>query len=212
MTRPASGSPDAACRLTTGETDLNRGLHMLDCTMPPTATGPRAWSSQEDEKIRDGWRVGLSARQIADGLSNRSRNAVIGRVHRLGIAANAPRLTSPSKRQIEAASRKTPLMQRARKRRSVDRVTAMLGSKPAPVVAPDLPPLVASFVDLEDHQCKWLPGEPSGPVCGRHKLPGLPYCEGHARRAYRSVEPTEPTSEPTMTGFAMPRHRTMVTV
>ena len=55
-------------------------------------------------------------------------------------------------------------------------------------------PLV-QLVDIEDDQCRWIPGEPRDGCCGKPKVPGLSYCEVHARRAYRPIEVTRAERE-----------------
>ena len=53
----------------------------------------------------------------------------------------------------------------------------------------------AALVDLEQHHCRWPcadAGHYSKPVyCGENKVPGLPYCEHHARRAYHTPQPAQ---------------------
>lgn len=50
----------------------------------PIGTG--SWSADEDALLRRDWPAGESASEIARQLPGRSRNAVIGRAHRLGLA------------------------------------------------------------------------------------------------------------------------------
>ena len=53
----------------------------------------RGWSSDEDDRLRDMFKQGFSASQMATAFDNRSRNSVIGRLHRLGLRSgdHAPR-------------------------------------------------------------------------------------------------------------------------
>jgi GcrA cell cycle regulator len=49
---------------------------------------------------------------------------------------------------------------------------------------------VTSVVELQSHHCRWPIGDPvMVGFCGADRLGALPYCETHARRAYRVVSP-----------------------
>jgi len=60
------------------------------------------WSHNRVEQLKKLWEAGLSASQIAAELGNVSRNAVIGKVHRLGLSGRAKRLSSAAPRRRKA--------------------------------------------------------------------------------------------------------------
>ena len=71
-------------------------------------TGKRAmfdWSEQEDETLKKLWADGLSAQAISDQMTGRSRNSVIGRVHRLALSGRKKTVsTQPRKTRPKVAS------------------------------------------------------------------------------------------------------------
>ena len=149
------------------------------------------WTEERVELLRKLWAEGLSASQIAGRLGEVTRNAVIGKVHRLGLAArSAPhyRLAGhglPRGRRVE--------------RGSVRPVSAKpLRSAPAPrkLSAPvlvfatadvELASLGLGLLDLTPASCRWPFGDPRRDVdfsfCGRDAEG--PYCDHHARIAFR---------------------------
>jgi GcrA cell cycle regulator len=108
-------------------------------------------------------------------LGGVTRNAVIGKVHRLGLAGRAG--PTRSERPRRSASH-----------RSVAR---------APSVEPEIveeDPIVledgnfATVLTINDRMCRWPIGDPSENefhFCGRNPKAGSPYCEAHARKAYQ---------------------------
>ena len=79
------------------------------------------WSHNRVEQLKILWEAGLSASQIAAELGNVSRNAVIGKVHQLGLSGCAKRLSSaaPLRRKAHPAQhvmRVTPRLRAATRR------------------------------------------------------------------------------------------------
>ncbi len=60
------------------------------------------WSHNRVEQLKKLWEAGLSASQIAAELGNVSRNAVIGKVHRLGLSGRGKSLSSAAPRRRKA--------------------------------------------------------------------------------------------------------------
>src|SRR5262249_34212540 len=134
------------------------------------------WSDDRVEQLKTLWTEGLSASQIARALGGVTRNAVIGKVHRLGLAGRA----SPSRaeRPRVSMSPKTPSLRSHQ--------------PPAPIVEEDPLQLedgnFATVLTIPDVMCRWLLGDPSATefhFCGRSPKSGSPYCEAHARKAYQ---------------------------
>lgn len=156
-----------------------------------------AWTDERVELLKKLWADGLSASQIAGRLGGVTRNAVIGKVHRLGLSgrATSSRSSSPRPRRthVPRANRAPSLLFGTRGN------TAL---KPAYEAEPDFQPapleeLViplherASILTLKESMCRWPigdPGEEDFHFCGRKKLGTLPYCEHHARMAYQPVQ------------------------
>lgn len=169
-----------------------------------------AWTEDRVAVLTKLWAEGLSASQIAAQLGGVTRNAVIGKVHRLGLSGRA-KPSRPTARRVN----KTP---KARVK------TAAVPKKPKPakvavkpvVQAPPAPPLeakplpngeFATILTIRDHMCKWPIGDPTASdfrFCGRKIKAGEPYCEAHCSVAYqpsrrrggsqqRSLPPRRPT-------------------
>lgn len=145
------------------------------------------WTEERVSLLRKLWTEGLSASQIAKQLGGVTRNAVIGKVHRLGLAGRATP-SRPAKRPVRAA-RPRPLAGP-----SAPRLRTPTASVLPVVSAPQLEPLVlasgrtASVLTLNDRMCKFPIGDPTDAdfaFCGREHGSAGPYCGDHARLAYQ---------------------------
>lgn len=166
------------------------------------------WDEDRVQKLKKLWDEGYSASQCASRLGGVSRNAVIGKVSRLGLPARAP--CRVATRKATARTAHLPRPKPKIDMRSVNKLeTQTLGLDPRkgyawantmrvdgrkhvepipPPVETDIPRV--SFTDLDEHKhCKWIctptavgPYEPQ--FCGGDRVDGLPYCECHARRAF----------------------------
>lgn len=160
-----------------------------------------AWTEDRVELLKKLWAEGLSASQIANRLGDATRNAVIGKVHRLGLSGRATtsRIKSVRPRKRAAATR------RVRPTRFVNvgggghesYALANHGQhalEPTFELAEELDiPLEErkSIATLKECNCRWPIGDPTHEdfyFCGRDKVPGMPYCEFHARKAFQPVQ------------------------
>jgi GcrA cell cycle regulator len=156
--------------------------------MSLSSPGP-GWTDTRVETLTTLWRSGLSASQIARALGGVTRNAVIGKLHRLGLAGRAAPQSSRPIRAARAAVR--PARARRPSQRPlasrVDAANAPLQEVVDSVGAFDLATLAA-------HACRWPIGDPRATgfgFCGEPVNAG-PYCEAHRRRAFRpAAEPLE---------------------
>ena len=148
------------------------------------------WSSERIEQLRSLWHDGLSASQIATSLGGITRNAVIGKAHRLGLTGRP----SPIKNRSASVARPRPPRRPRVQHVPQPRMIAAAPVAPARHVEPihkhveieDGPG--ATILTLTDRICKWPIGDPRHPdfhFCGRGSAEGLPYCADHARRAYQ---------------------------
>jgi len=142
------------------------------------------WTEDRVATLRKLWAEGLSASQIAKQLGGVTRNAVIGKVHRLGLAGRATP-SRPAKRPVRAARPRVigPTAPRLR-----------MPSAAPTVVIPALEPLkledgkAASVLTLNESMCKFPIGDPNDAdfaFCGRASFGSHPYCADHARLAYQ---------------------------
>lgn len=125
-----------------------------------------AWSEDRIAKLRELWDKGLSASQIAAELAEGvTRNAVIGKAHRLGLKSR------PSPVKTEASKPKK--------------------AAPKPKIKKEKNKNI-SLLELNERVCKWPighPGEEEFHFCGRDSQPGLPYCPEHCAMAYQAQAP-----------------------
>jgi GcrA cell cycle regulator len=162
------------------------------------------WTEQQIQMLKEMWGHGFSASEIAGRMGGgMSRNAVIGKAHRLKLSAGL-RSTKPaegSARMATAASDTNSIMKASRKR-------TMLRPLPVLPVAPatTVTKMVAresfrTFDNIKrtegvavaragERQCRWPVGDPRSPdfrFCGCTVYESLPYCIDHARVAYQSM-------------------------
>jgi GcrA cell cycle regulator len=143
----------------------------------------QGWSDDRVETLKRLWLEGLSAAQVARQLGGVSRNAVIGKLHRLGLSGVRAASARPRRIAGPAARRARPTQPRRRPKPSVLPAAVL----PIPV-DPGEPGLVRDATGLRPHMCKWPIGDPLSDAfsfCGRPALSGGPYCPAHTRLAHR---------------------------
>lgn len=151
-----------------------------------------SWTDDRVDLLKKLWAEGLSASQIAGRLGSVTRNAVIGKVHRLGLSGRATtsRMKSHRPRQRMAAKR----LAKSRYATIGNPALRALYNAETNVYLPPTEELVIpvaerkSIQTLTEVTCRWPIGDPQNTefhFCGKNKVPGLPYCEFHARRAFQ---------------------------
>ena len=139
-----------------------------------------SWTPEREEKLRELWKKGHSASQIASMLGDTTRNAVIGKAHRLNLEA---RMTS-KKKQVTAGKQKNSSLKeyKTQKLGRKARFKALLldknfeGEKPL------------KLEELTDKTCRWPIGHPHEEnfyFCGRQSMEKLPYCKLHVLYAFQ---------------------------
>ena len=158
-----------------------------------------AWNDERVELLKKLWGEGLSASQIAGRLGGVTRNAVIGKVHRLGLSGRATtsRMKNPRPRlRTAAAQAKRPGKSRfgsigSPSFRALYQPEAEAYAAPAEELVIPMAER-KSIQTLGDCNCRWPIGDPQLAdfhFCGKDKVTGLPYCEFHARRAFQPPQP-----------------------
>ncbi|RDL49015.1 hypothetical protein BLJAPNOD_00110 [Ensifer sp. M14] len=163
------------------------------------------WTDERVEKLKKLWSEGLSASQIAAQLGGVSRNAVIGKVHRLSLpgrakAGGTTAATRPKQRPATSAPRAPNYAARVATRTvtrsagatvlkeevEVDLVAEQDFSIRTDVVVPMSRRL--ELTQLTERTCKWPIGDPLKEefhFCGNDSPEASPYCSFHARLAYQ---------------------------
>ena len=151
-----------------------------------------SWTDERVELLKKLWSDGLSASQIAAELGGITRNAVIGKVHRLGLSGRAKSASSTAPRPRKARS---PMMRIGRA--SIRGNTALahayeMEAEAAPELIDNVIPIGQrrTILELTEQTCRWPVGDPSTTdffFCGGNTVTGLPYCVHHSRVAYQPV-------------------------
>jgi GcrA cell cycle regulator len=155
-----------------------------------------SWTDERVETLKKFWQEGLSASQIAGKLGGVTRNAVIGKVHRLGLAGRAPTSRQKIHRPRRAVNAPAPkrLVNKSRFGQPGNpalREIYQANSEPFTSTYEELviPEKERKFIaTLNESDCRWPIGDPQHAdfhFCGKSKVTGLPYCEFHARRAFQ---------------------------
>jgi len=155
------------------------------------------WTKERIERLKELWGEGLSASQIAAELGEGvSRNAVLGKAHRLGLAqsqakvTDAPRLRTSTRLPNPSSSAEPPVQQDPA---PVPRTTNQQPTRQPEVIAAPVqvvvpPPEGVTIMELREFMCRWPLGDPTTPefrYCGARAVEGLPYCSHHAQIAYQ---------------------------
>lgn len=144
-----------------------------------------AWTDERVELLKKFWAEGLSASQVACEIGV-SRNAVIGKVHRLGLSHPPKRNATPKPRAPRAPRRKASLALSFNQPTAT--VIAMAEQPPAAETGKPLPgSRPRTLLELRENQCRWAVGLDED---GRHLFCGEPtplkssWCDAHADLAY----------------------------
>ncbi|MGH6769464.1 MAG: GcrA family cell cycle regulator [Xanthobacteraceae bacterium] len=152
------------------------------------------WTTERVQQLQSCITAGLTCSQIAAEIGV-TRNAVIGKIHRMGLSTLARKpagiakgLSSRMQRAREDMRREdlgaTPLV----------RLLRATAAKMAAAEAGQTMPLViesarrCSLLELAGSHCRWPLGDPANTgfaFCGNDAIAGISYCLGHARLAYR---------------------------
>ena len=175
-----------------------------------------SWTDERVEILTKMWAEGNSASQIAKELCGVTRNAVIGKVHRLGLSNRATTTTS-NKSESKTKSSPKSSSRAKQKSRKVDvaepksdnvpslRRQIIPAGQPLPPqpsaneISPEALARVSeiekkakklSLLELTEKTCKWPVGDPATEdfwFCGLATQSGKPYCEAHVGVAFQPM-------------------------
>lgn len=160
-----------------------------------------SWTDEQIDLLQKLWLQGMSASRIAKELANGvTRNAVIGKVYRLGLSGRPKAAASGGAAQSPRPQKAAPQPQSPRPQTLVIQGNTALVAQAEPMAAPE--PVLGrkaevvialcepvTIADLRETMCRWPIGDPTAAefrFCGAKKLPGVgPYCACHAGVAYQ---------------------------
>ncbi len=153
------------------------------------------WTEERVELLKKLWADGRSSSEIANELGGGlTRNAVIGKVHRLKLPTKHRVLPAGAKPNVRNPALAKPVTGKGGRKGAPGhkKVFHRPGVPKCPQVAAprlnDEPGVdVTHLLGLNAHPCRWPVGDATGEhqqFCGREPVEGSPYCAGHAARAY----------------------------
>ena len=137
------------------------------------------WDESKVQKLKELWGKGNTASQIAEIIGGISRNAVIGKAHRLNLSAKIKTRTAASNETFQNSIEKKGIkIKRGRK----NKFKSLIIEKD---FEPENP---KQLEELDDNSCKWPIGHPDEETfyfCGRTSLKDFSYCKLHLLYAYQ---------------------------
>ena len=150
------------------------------------------WTVERVAKLAELWQSGLSASQVARQLGGGlSRNAVIGKIHRMGLKA---RIAPSRPRAVAGASSERARRPSSAIPRSIKRTDRVFTPR---LPTAELDP-TANILTLTHAACRWPIGDPRETdfgYCGRSQSGAGPYCQHHTQVAFRGPLAPRPAGE-----------------
>ena len=138
-----------------------------------------SWNEEKVEKLKELWGKGSTASQIAEIIGGISRNAVIGKAHRLNLSSKIKTRNASSSQNFDNSSEENSSK---RRRGSKSKFQSLMIEKD---FEPENP---KKLEELDESSCKWPVGHPeeqSFYFCGRSSLKDFSYCKLHLLYAYQ---------------------------
>ena len=148
-----------------------------------------SWTEEKVSKLKELWGKGSTASQIAEIIGGISRNAVIGKAHRLNLSSKIKTRHSSSSQSFDNDSEKNNSKQRPGRK---SKFKSLIIEKD---FEPERP---KQLEELDENSCKWPknhPDEKDFYFCGRSSLKDFSYCKLHLLYAYQPKGKKEDASD-----------------
>ena len=149
-----------------------------------------SWTDEKVTKLKELWGKGNTASEIAQIIGGISRNAVIGKAHRLNLSAKIKTRTATSSQNFDNSANEKNTLKTRRGRKS--KFKSLIIEKN---FEPENP---KQLEELDENSCKWPIGHPdekSFYFCGRSSLKDFSYCKLHLLYAYQPKGKKEEVTE-----------------
>lgn len=136
-----------------------------------------SWTDERVALLKKLWGEGKTAAEIAKELGGVTRNAVIGKAHRLKLSSRVSPIQQNTKKVVKKVEEK-PVVKKSRP------------MKPKPEVITKPVGELYQLSELKERMCRWPIGDPKEEnfgFCGDRNIAGLPYCAEHAKIAYQAA-------------------------
>jgi GcrA cell cycle regulator len=149
------------------------------------------WTNERIDELRRLWGQGQTASRIAELLGGVTRNAVIGKAHRLGLRGRpSPIRREEGHQAMPRAPRTAPAAAIAEELTRDSAAPVVENPAPLPPLPVEAPPAPIAGKPLRSgtKACSWPVGDPKQPgfhFCGEEAVPGRPYCAAHCTQAYQ---------------------------
>ena len=148
-----------------------------------------SWTEEKVTKLKELWGKGNTASQIAEIIGGISRNAVIGKAHRLNLSAKIKTRSAKTNKNFENNFKDNKIkIKRSRK----SKFQSLIIEKD---FEPENP---KHLEELDENSCKWPIGHPDEKrfyFCGRSSLKDFSYCRLHLLYAYQPKGKKEEITE-----------------
>ena len=148
-----------------------------------------SWTDEKVTKLKELWGKGSTASQIAEIIGGISRNAVIGKAHRLNLSAKIKTRAATSNQNFENSFEEKIIKNRKGRK---SKFKSLIIEKD---FEPENP---KQLEELDENSCKWPIGHPdekSFYFCGRTSLKDFSYCKLHLLYAYQPKGKKEETTD-----------------
>ena len=139
-----------------------------------------SWNEEKVNKLKELWGKGSTASQIAEIIGGISRNAVIGKAHRLNLSAKIKTRTATSNQNFE----------NSQEQRNFNSKKSRKSKFKSLIIEKDFEPeKPKQLEELTDNDCKYPVGHPNEKnfyFCGRSSLKDFSYCKLHLLFSYQS--------------------------
>ena len=132
-----------------------------------------SWTDEKVNKLKDLWGKGQTASQIAQIIGGVSRNAVIGKAHRLNLSAKIKTRSTISNNNFNTSSSPNNVLKKGSRKHKFRSLLLDKNFEPARNL---------QLEDLNEHTCKYMEGHPdenNSSFCGRKTIEKFSYCPLH---------------------------------